>query len=166
MAAKHSINFLFDGEDVVYVIQFHPSGIDGSVDRNRLNAFVKSVIAEQRQSAGSFDRDEVDQLVLILFQADLQTLNSNLEVLRSASSPSDTVDRCKALATRGPRAVMDQVLPLYISQLDGNLKFRGAAMRIENNQASLYTGEPFVSHEMELIVSSLYPEHNRLPEKK
>jgi hypothetical protein len=153
-------NFIFDASDVLYVLQFKKVG--ASVNKNLLASCVKSVVANQRvEQDGSVDVQALDQTPILLFFTELKTFQVTLECLASRRTPLEKLERCQTLAQEGPKAVMDRVLPLYVSQLDSNLKFRGTVMRFEDSTAALYNGEPQVANEIECLVSFLFPEKSQ-----
>lgn len=154
-------NFIFDGSDLIYVLQFKKVG--ASVNKNLLASCVKSVVANQRvERDGSVDVQELDQTPILLFFTELKTFQVTLECLASRRTPPAQLERCQTLAQDGPKAVMDRVLPLYVSQIDSNLKFRGTVMRFEDSTAALYNGEPQVANEIECLVSFLFPEKSQV----
>jgi hypothetical protein len=158
-AADVCTNFIFDASDVLYVLQFRKQG--GSVNKNLLASCVKSVIAEQRvDREGEVDVQALDQTPILLLFTELTSFKVTIECLATKNTPESSLERCKALAQSGPREAMDRVLPLYVSQVDSQLRFKGTVMRFEDSTAALYNGEPQVANEIECLVSFLYPERS------
>jgi hypothetical protein len=157
-----SINYLFDGTQVLYILQFTKG--DLAFDTNKLVGCTKSVIARQRlEDEGDLDVQELDNTPVILFQTNLETLKSNIEALASPNAAPASIDACNLIAESGPREVLSRVLPLYVQNVvrTEELKYKGTVMRFdENNTASLYQGEPQVAREMEMLVTLFFPEMN------
>lgn len=158
-AANFCTNFIFDAAHVVYVLQFKKQG--AAVNKNLLASCVKSVVASQRiERDGDVDVRELDQTPILLLFTELSTFKVTIECLASQGTPEAVLDRCRELAQTGPREVMDRVLPLYVAQVDGQLRFKGTVMKFEDSTAALYNGEPQVANEIECLVSFLYPERS------
>lgn len=157
-----SINYLFDGTQILYILQFTKG--DLACDVNKLVGCTKSVIASQRLEAeGDLDVQELDRTPVILFQTNLETLKSSMEVLASPNAPQAAVDACTPILEGGPREVLSRVLPLYVQNVlrTDDIKYKGTVMRFdENNIASLYQGEPQTAYEMEMLVTMFFPEMN------
>ena len=158
------INYLSDKQDIIIVLQFI-RGDQGTPDVNRLVGCIKNVIAGQREEAeGEVDVPELDRAPVFLFQTNVETMKSDMNVLSSRSSTDASKAKCHRLAEAGPRDVLAEVLPLYISQcavINNELRYKGTVMRYENNMAALYSGEPQKAHEIELLVTLFFPELNR-----
>lgn len=158
MSGAGLVNFIFDGVDFLYVLQFERN--ETVFNKNLFVSCVKSIVSTQRvESEGEVDVTRLDQAPVLLLTTNLTTMTINIEVLCSNITPASLVEVSKGIAQAGPREYMSRVLPLYTAQLDQELKFKGTVMRFDNNQAALYNGEPQVSSEMELLVSYLFPEH-------
>lgn len=155
-----NINYPFDGVTTLYVLQFTRG--PQNVDLNKLVSCTKSVIANKRmETEGELDVQALDQTPVILFQTDLDTFKSTIEVLASKHTSEKSLESSKALAAEGPREVMSRVLPQYVSQLiheNNELKYKGTVMRFDNNVAALYQGPPEEAREIEMLVTLFFPE--------
>ena len=162
------INYLFDKQDVIIVLQF-TRGEQGTPDINRFAGCVKNVIASQREEAdGDVDVLELDQTPVLLCKTNVENMSSDMNVLASRTTREASKAKCQRLAEAGPKEVLSEVMPLYVSQctmIDNELKYKGPVMKFENNMAALYNGEPLKANEIEMLVTLFFPELNKNPEK-
>ena len=160
--SQYSINYLFDGCDVIYLLQFSQEVSSGNV--NKLVGYCKQVIASQRASLdGEVDVEQLDQTPVLLFKTHVDNMNSDINVLASPKTPDAVLNRCKALAAAGPREVLSRVMPLYTPDVilqDNELRFKGIVMRFDGETAGVYQGQPQVAREIEMLVSLFFPELN------
>ena len=163
------INYLFDKQDTLYILQF-TRGTILHQDTNKLVSCTKSVIAGQREEAeGELDVEELDRTPVILFKTNVDNMTSDMNVFTSPSTTEAATERCKRLAEAGPREVLAEVLPVYISECiarENELRYSGTVMKFEDNTAALYQGEPQKAHEIEMLVTMFFPELNQSQEKK
>lgn len=163
--STESINYVFDDWDRVHVLQFYKHSV-GNLDKNAFCRAVKTAVHSQRLVAAENDASDgdalvkdIDRLPIVLLHMDIEKMQCDIEVLSSNYSDSVKVGLCRDLAASGPKAVLDRVLPLYIRQLDSQLKFTGSVFRYQSPPDEAYLAdESFVASEIEFLITLFYPE--------
>lgn len=160
--STESINYVFDDWDRVYVLQFYKDSI-GTVNKNSFSGVVKTAIHSKRVAAEGdaegVSVKEIDRLPILVLHMDIQKMQCDIEVLSSPLADSVKVSLCRELASQGPKALLDRVMPLYIRQLDSQLKFTGTVFRYTSPPDEAHKADDsFHATEIEFLVTLFYPE--------